>query len=460
MQDLPSETVIRASDPMRDRSHGGAPFLMTAEEADVGARFLTGEVAAVDGGFRQLESSRSEAKELKEAEQAQAEQRARLTAEARAAEEAERRKAARVRSEQVGRFHAAAAARAAEDAKIAAVADIRAETDEEVRIQAEKQARLQAEEDAKAAVEAKLRAEAEVVAQAHAEATKKAAELASPAPPPDQVAQGIPFISTTAKAVKKTYKKSKRLRGSIRKVWFYTCEGERLGPVAFKELRLMAADLSLNPRLDMIWTEGMEMWKPAGQVDGLFERRNVRVGSQQAVAAPIVYQQVQSPRSVMGKHASWPGARRPLFLFGSVLFPFAWHFFVKMAEPNLAKEFGQIMMAALLRFSPLVPVMLATHLGLQRLVNLGMSRWWIFAILMPILNFWLGYRCLVCPAGYAYHKKLDGAGVILAILYGSILMLAGLAVVAGIALLLDPGTCPTHWLPLREMIRNASQLFQ
>ena len=49
MQDLPSKTVMQASDPMRDRSHGGAPFLVTAEGAGVGARFLTGEVAAVDG---------------------------------------------------------------------------------------------------------------------------------------------------------------------------------------------------------------------------------------------------------------------------------------------------------------------------------------------------------------------------------------------------------------------------
>ena len=373
-----------------------------------------------------------------------------------ATEEAEIRKAARVRSEQVGRFHAAAAARAAEDAKIAAVAEMRAKTDEEARIQAETQARHQAEEEAKAAREAELRAQVE----AEADALKKAAELAHAALFVSETAPSEVVSPATAKAVKKTYKKSKRPRGSIRKVWFYTCEGERLGPVAFKELRLMAADSSLNPRLDMLWREGMEMWKPAGEVDGLFERRNVRVASQPALAAPSVYRQVPSPRLAMGKYASWPGARRPIFLVGSVLFPFVWHYFVKMAEPSLSNEFGPMTMSAMLPLAPLVPVVLVIHLGLQRLMNLGMSRWWILAIFIPILNFWLGYRCLACPAGYAYHKKLDSAGVVLAILYGSLLMLAGLAVVAGIALLFEPATCPTQWLPLREVVRSAGRFFQ
>ena len=34
-----------------------------------------------------------------------------------------------------------------------------------------------------------------------------------------------------------------------------------------------------------------------------------------------------------------------------------------------------------------------------------------------LLNIWVFYRTLVCPGGYAFHKKLDGPGVALAILY-------------------------------------------
>lgn len=392
------------------------------------------------------------------------------------AEEIEARKAARALSEQIGKFHAAADAKAVEEAKIAAVAEIRVTTDEEVRVQLEIQARLQAEEEAAAAVrEAKLRVEAEAEAQAEAEAEaeavalKKAAKLASAGPPLSELLGRV-----TASVVKKIYKSpegSKRPRGTIRKVWFYTEEGERMGPVAFKELRLMAQDFTLHPRLDMVWREGMETWKPAGEVDGLFERKNFPIAKPPVVEAPLVYPPVASLHSLvsagslpsahalMSPHTAWPGARRPLFLFGSLLFPFAWYYFAQVGEPLLSKQLGETMMVGMRAISTLVPVVLVIHLALQRLVNLGMSRWWILAVFVPILNLWLGYRCLVCPAGYGYHKKLDGAGITLAILYGLLLTLAVLAVLGGLALLFQPAFCPTRWLPLREPVRSAVEFF-
>ena len=55
--------------------------------------------------------------------------------------------------------------------------------------------------------------------------------------------------------------------------WFYSREGERIGPVTFAELKVKATEAALNPRLDMVWTHGMPEWKPAGEIDGLFERR-------------------------------------------------------------------------------------------------------------------------------------------------------------------------------------------
>lgn len=367
-------------------------------------------------------------------------------------EESEARKAAQQLSAQVGRFHAAAAVRAAEEAKIAAVAEILAKTNEEVRIRLAEQARLDAEEEARATREAEVRAKAE----AEAEAVRKAAELADAA----KVASETSGHGASTTATAKTIKRPKHATGISGKVWYYSCEGERMGPVTFRELRLMAADLSLDPRLDMLWKEGMEMWKPAGEVDGLFERRNVIVTPPRAMMVPVVHQPTRRPQALLDRNASWPGVRRPLFLFGSVLFPFAWYYFVTVAGPNLSKELGPVMMGVMLPFAPVVPVLLVTHLGLQRLANVGMSRWWMLAVFVPILNLWLGYRCLVCPAGYAYHKKLDSAGVILAILYVSLAMLVGLALVAGIALLLDPAVCPEQWLPLREMARSMFQFFQ
>jgi hypothetical protein len=70
-----------------------------------------------------------------------------------------------------------------------------------------------------------------------------------------------------------------------------------------------------------------------------------------------------------------------------------------------------------------------------------MSRWWYLAVFAPILNLWLGYRCVACPPGYAYYKKMDAAGIGLAILYWS-------SVLAG-AYILSRASAP-----LLEMIQN------
>ena len=37
--------------------------------------------------------------------------------------------------------------------------------------------------------------------------------------------------------------------------------------------------------------------------------------------------------------------------------------------------------------------------------------------LIPVINLWLGFRCLACPVGYAVRKKLDGMGKLVAVLY-------------------------------------------
>jgi hypothetical protein len=62
--------------------------------------------------------------------------------------------------------------------------------------------------------------------------------------------------------------------------WHYTLNGERFGPVSLSDLHLAVAESKLNPRLDMVWRQGMEDWKPSGEIDGLFQKRiAVNVGN-------------------------------------------------------------------------------------------------------------------------------------------------------------------------------------
>ena len=48
----------------------------------------------------------------------------------------------------------------------------------------------------------------------------------------------------------------------------------------------------------------------------------------------------------------------------------------------------------------------------RRLVNLGTSPWWAIGIFVPILNLLIVVRCLICPEGYAVHKRYDLAAKI------------------------------------------------
>ncbi|MCU0753309.1 MAG: DUF4339 domain-containing protein [Akkermansiaceae bacterium] len=214
---------------------------------------------------------------------------------------------------------------------------------------------------------------------------------------------------------------------TAQEAWFYTREGERLGPVSLADLRIKAVEGTLHPRLDMVWTQGMAEWKPAGEIDGLFERRTVVEELAAAPAAPDPYAAPAHAEAaeMLATEGGWPGARRRSFYLMTMVFPFVWNLGFAAAGAFL------------------------------RLANVGMSRWWYLGNLVPILNLWVGYRMYVCPAGYAYHKKLDTAGVVLAILYWLMIIMALLAVLAVIAVLFGMAGSPELRLQFDEAIREA-----
>ena len=108
---------------------------------------------------------------------------------------------------------------------------------------------------------------------------------------------------------------------------------------------------------------------------------------------------------------------------------------VGFAKPFLESQFGKDLPSGALTAIQLVPAHVVFICSLQRLANLGMSRLWILGNLIPILNLWIGYRSFACPAGYAYHKKMDGVGIFLAIVYW-LVVAAAIAVVVVVALAL------------------------
>lgn len=227
--------------------------------------------------------------------------------------------------------------------------------------------------------------------------------------------------------------------------WFYTHEGERLGPVAFSELQKMAREAGLNPRLDMAWKQGMTEWKAAGEINGLFEKGDAPE-SQKSLTSPAggtskaskaeIPDHEDSVAEVMSHEVDWPGARRRSILFMTFIFPLVWGGIYGLIASFLGPQLGPEIMEYIGLAAALLPSILVIYFLLMRLVNLGMSRWWFLGAFIPLLNLWLGYRCFACPPGYAYHKKLDGAGIALAIFYWIFFLLTHLTIAAIIFIML------------------------
>lgn len=239
--------------------------------------------------------------------------------------------------------------------------------------------------------------------------------------------------------------------------WFYSREGERIGPVTFAELKVKAVEGGLNPRHDMVWTHGMPEWKPAGETEGLFERRaGSELQESQPSADPYRPPEHESSEEIMSRDGEWPGARRRSFLAATLLFPILWAFGFAFLVPVLTSQFGGEIMKTMVPASNIIPLLVGLYFGLMRLVNLGMSKWWYLGNFVPILNFWVGYRCFACPAGYAHHKKLDGAGIFLAIIYWLLLVVALLVVAAVIAMFLG-ALGPEFQQQLEEILNKPAE---
>ena len=246
------------------------------------------------------------------------------------------------------------------------------------------------------------------------------------------------------------------MNDASQEVWFYTHEGEKIGPVNFASLRVKVSEGALNPRLDMVWTQGMADWKPAGEIEGLFERRAAPEppAALAPPADPYTPPDKETAEELMGKEQDWPGARRRSYLIAILIFPTLWYIGFGVASGFLITRFGPEIMRVVTLGAQFVPVIVLLYFGLRRLTNLGMSRWWYLGHFVPILNFWVGYRCFACPGGYAFHKKLDGVGIFLAIVYWLLMALVICAVVVIIALL--TGSIGSHELQqqVQDAIRN------
>ena len=89
-----------------------------------------------------------------------------------------------------------------------------------------------------------------------------------------------------------------------------------------------------------------------------------------------------------------------------------------------------------------------------------MSRWWFLGHFVPILHFWVGYRSFACPGGYAFHKKLGGAGIFLAIVYWILTIFITSLIVALIALFLGSIGSHEQQQQIQDAVSNLSDMIR
>lgn len=217
------------------------------------------------------------------------------------------------------------------------------------------------------------------------------------------------------------------------KEWYVTHEGKQFGPVSLDDLKYEAERGELNPRLDMVWKAGMEEWKPAGDLDVIFEKNREAEKKEDARSSFSKTEPEESEKDgkkdgnkdekedkkkERKKHeGKWGGASRSTFIFLCYIFPIIWIFGIAYGGKFLKGRLDDNLLGMGTTVLYFLPLLICLVVMLQRFRNLGMTRAWFLGLIVPILNWWLGYRLIACPEGYANHKKLDGIGWVLAIIY-------------------------------------------
>ncbi|WAC19839.1 GYF domain-containing protein [Luteolibacter sp. SL250] len=197
--------------------------------------------------------------------------------------------------------------------------------------------------------------------------------------------------------------------------WYFSRDGQQSGPLTYADLKEKADEGLLKPRTDLVWKEGMSDWVQIGQIDGLFERREMAPPPPEPDAASL--EAALTAGDSQYSLGSFGGCRRRSFIFVHLILPALVVFLLSAVKTSFSGMISPDILAKAEMVGPVVLLILMVYTGIQRFANLGMSRWWYLAHFVPLLSFWTAYRSFACPEGYAVHKQMDGAGIFLAILY-------------------------------------------
>lgn len=242
------------------------------------------------------------------------------------------------------------------------------------------------------------------------------------------------------------------MEGSITEsIWHFTIGGVRKGPASLEQVQDLLSKGRLDPEVDLVWKMGMDEWATVGSVPELAEvtvDKVPPVSPPPAQFKPLVVPEVINPYEAPNAGASTSelraameerrGAYKGMGRFGyfiMLLVP-TWgmliFFFLQPNHPVFhsgAADDASIIAPMLFLAIVLVYCL---YSRLSRLKNLGMSRWNLLWMFVPVMSLWIGYRMFACPAGYADHKQKDLIGKILTWVYFGPYLLAIALIIASV----------------------------
>ncbi|MBK1831570.1 DUF4339 domain-containing protein [Verrucomicrobiaceae bacterium R5-34] len=207
--------------------------------------------------------------------------------------------------------------------------------------------------------------------------------------------------------------------------WYYTDRnGAQAGPVSTAELQQMIASGRLL-NTSMVWKQGMPDWTVHSQIAELQPSPQAAPVEQAESVNPYhPPTSMPSPVDASSPYQSeelkeYGGIRRLNYFMRNLLLMVAM-FAILALGYSIGTEPSLFIIAGAL----LICVFFYLRFAILRIRNIGISGWWLLLFLVPLVNNLLNIALIACPQGFADHKKMDAAGIVLAVIFGGFFLLS------------------------------------
>lgn len=217
--------------------------------------------------------------------------------------------------------------------------------------------------------------------------------------------------------------------------WFLSKGDGQEGPFTAKQIAAIHSLGEFDAETAHAWKEGMPEWLPVSTSGVLAEAAEVPVSSiPQPTIRPVIAESPYTPPKAAngGLYSERQSIEIPLEYPGiGRLAYFLWSMGLNVAAYAAMFLLAVVLVQSADSGSPMVVFLLlillvgagGIYLAVLRARNLGMSGVAALWCFVPVMNFWMAWRLMACPAGYHDHESLDTAGKVVSILMGLLIVL-------------------------------------